>query len=34
VANLAFSGALWRLRNRIPPGMRPALAAAVSDARS
>jgi hypothetical protein len=34
VANLAFSGALWRLRNRIPPRMRPALAAAVSDARS
>jgi hypothetical protein len=34
VANLAFSGAHWRLRNRIPPGMRPALAAAVSDARS
>ncbi|MGI8802780.1 MAG: hypothetical protein ACR2KV_11500 [Solirubrobacteraceae bacterium] len=29
VANLAFAGARWRVRRRIDPGMRPALAAAV-----
>jgi hypothetical protein len=29
VANLAFSGARWRVRRRLDPGMRPALAAAV-----
>ena len=28
VANLAFSGATWRLRRRLAPAMRPALAAA------
>ncbi len=28
VANLAFSGATWRLRRRLPASMRPALAAA------
>lgn len=28
VANLAFSGARWRLRRRLPPAMRPALDAA------
>ena len=28
VANLAFSGARWRVRRRIPPHMRPALDAA------
>jgi hypothetical protein len=28
VANLAFSGATWRLRGRLPAAMRPALAAA------
>jgi hypothetical protein len=28
VANLAFSGATWRLRRRLPAAMRPALAAA------
>ena len=28
VANLAFSGAPWRLRRRLPAAMRPALAAA------
>jgi hypothetical protein len=28
VANLAFSGAAWRLRRRLPAAMRPALAAA------
>jgi hypothetical protein len=28
VANLAFSGAPWRLRRRLPASMRPALAAA------
>jgi hypothetical protein len=28
VANLAFSGAVWRLRRRLPPTVRPALAAA------
>jgi hypothetical protein len=30
VANLAFSGAVWRLRRRVPARMRPALAAARS----
>jgi hypothetical protein len=33
VANLAFSGAPWRVRRRIPREMRPALAAAVRAAR-
>lgn len=33
VANLAFSGARWRVRRRIPPHMRPALAAAAELAR-
>ena len=28
VANLAFSGAVWRLRRRLAPAMRPALDAA------
>ena len=28
VANLAFSGAAWRLRHRLAKPMRPALAAA------
>jgi hypothetical protein len=30
VANLAFSGATWRVRRRLPEPMRPALAAAAS----
>lgn len=30
VANHAFSGASWRVRRRLPPGMRPALDAACS----
>ena len=30
VANLAFSGAPWRVRRRLPAPMRPALAAGVS----
>lgn len=34
VANLAFSGAPWRLRRRLAPRLRPALDAAVSSARS
>jgi hypothetical protein len=34
VANLAFSGACWRVRRRLPPRMRPALAAAQRAARS
>jgi hypothetical protein len=34
VANNAFSGAPWRLRRRLPPAQRPALAAAVAGARS
>jgi hypothetical protein len=34
VANLAFSGAPWRVRRRIPPQRRPALDAAVRAARS
>jgi hypothetical protein len=33
VANLAFSGAPWRVRRRIPPRPRPALDAAVRAAR-
>lgn len=33
VANLAFSGAPWRVRRRIPRDMRPALDAAVRAAR-
>jgi hypothetical protein len=34
VANQAFSGAPWRLRRRLPPRARPALAAARSGASS
>lgn len=34
VANLAFSGAPWRVRRRIPAAMRPALDAAVRRARA
>jgi hypothetical protein len=34
VANLAFSGAPWRVRRRIPPQRRPALDAAVRAARA
>jgi hypothetical protein len=34
VANLAFSGASWRVRRRLPPAVRPALAAAQRAARS
>jgi hypothetical protein len=33
VANLAFSGARWRVRRRMPPAMRPALDAAARAAR-
>jgi len=33
VANLAFSGATWRVRRRLPRGMRPALRAAARMAR-
>jgi hypothetical protein len=33
VANLAFSGATWRVRRRLPPAMRPALRAATRLAR-
>jgi hypothetical protein len=33
VANLAFSGARWRVRRRLAPAMRPALDAAVCAAR-
>jgi hypothetical protein len=33
VANLAFSGAAWRLRRRLAPVRRPALAAARAAAR-
>jgi hypothetical protein len=33
VANLAFSGAPWRLRRRLEPQLRPALDAAVQIAR-
>jgi hypothetical protein len=34
VANLAFAGAPWRLRRRLPDAARPALAAAVATARA
>ena len=34
VANLAFSGATWRVRRRLPEAMRPALAAAVRASRA
>ena len=34
VANLAFSGAPWRVRRRLPPELRPGLDAAVARARS
>jgi hypothetical protein len=34
VANLAFSGARWRLARRLPGSARPALAAAVAAARA
>jgi hypothetical protein len=34
VANLAFSGAPWRLRRRLPEAQRPALAQAVRQMRS
>ncbi len=33
VANRAFSGAVWRVRRRLAPGQRPALAAGVERAR-
>jgi hypothetical protein len=33
VANLAFSGATWRVRRRLPDAMRPALRAAAEAAR-
>jgi hypothetical protein len=33
VANLAFSGAPWRVRRRMAPAMRPALAAGLRAAR-
>jgi hypothetical protein len=33
VANLAFAGAPWRLRRRLAPAIREALAAAVAEAR-
>jgi hypothetical protein len=33
VANLAFSGARWRVRRRLPPAMRPALDTAARQAR-
>jgi hypothetical protein len=33
VANLAFSGARWRVRRRLPATMRPALDAGVAAAR-
>jgi hypothetical protein len=33
VANLAFSGAPWRVRRRLPPALRPGLDAAVARAR-
>lgn len=33
VANLAFSGAPWRVRRRLPPDLRPGLDAAVAQAR-
>jgi hypothetical protein len=34
VANLAFSGARWRMRRRLPPAMRPALDAGALAARA
>lgn len=34
VANLAFAGAVWRLRRRLPPNARPALLAAAAEARA
>jgi len=34
VANLAFSGATWRVRRRLAPARRPALSAAVRAARA
>jgi len=34
VANLAFAGAVWRLRRRVPAKVREALAAAAGDARA
>jgi hypothetical protein len=34
VANLAFCGARWRLRRRLAPKVRPALALAVAEARA
>jgi hypothetical protein len=34
VANVAFSGAVWRLRRRLRPPLREALAAAVAHART
>jgi hypothetical protein len=33
IANLAFSGAPWRVRRRLPAAMRPALDEAVGEAR-
>jgi hypothetical protein len=34
VANLAFSGARWRVRRRLPRALRPALDAAADAARA
>jgi hypothetical protein len=34
VANLAFSGALWRIRRRLPKTVRPALDAGARAARA
>jgi hypothetical protein len=34
VANLAFAGAVWRLRRRVPPAVRDGLALAVQEARA
>ncbi len=34
VANLAFAGAPWRLRRRVPPTVRDGLAVAVREARA
>jgi hypothetical protein len=34
VANLSFSGAVWRLRRRLKPDARAALSASVAAARS
>lgn len=34
VANLAFSGAPWRLRRRLPPALAPALDAAIAASRA